>query len=44
MSHINFNDISKNMVEPLLFGIVLGMITISLSGLLVVAAIAKTIK
>jgi hypothetical protein len=32
------------MVEPLLFGIVLGMITISLSGLLVVAAIAKTIK
>jgi hypothetical protein len=32
------------MIEPLLFGIVLGMVGISLSGLLVVAAIAKTIK
>jgi len=32
------------MIEPLLFGIVLGMVTVSLAGLLVVAAIAKTIK
>jgi hypothetical protein len=32
------------MVEPFLFGIVLGMISVSLLGLLVVAAIVKQIQ